>query len=98
MSTGEYYISTFADNIIMPPKAIFFYGLSINVMNYNSFLGKSGIDLQTFHAGKYKLTFQGLLDSTTEEGKEVINRVLDIVYEKMLSRVVTGRNLTVNHT
>ncbi len=93
---GEYYISTFADNIIMPPEAIFFYGLSINVMNYNSFLGKYGIDLQTFHAGKYKLTFQGLLDSTTEEGKEVINRVLDIVYEKMLGRVVTGRNLTVD--
>ncbi len=93
---GEYYISTYADNIIMPPEAIFFYGLSINVMNYNSFLGKYGIDLQTFHAGKYKLTFQGLLDSTSEEGKEVINRVLDIVYEKMLSRIVTGRNLTVD--
>lgn len=93
---GEYYISTYADNIIMPPEAIFFYGLSINVMNYNGFLQKYGIDLQTFHAGKYKLTFQGLLDSTSEEGKEVINRILDIVYEKMLARIVTGRNLTVD--
>jgi len=90
---GEYYIATFADDIVLPPEAIFFYGLSINVMNYNQFLQKYGIELQTFHAGKYKLTFQGLLDSTTEEGKEVINRVLDIVYEKMLSRVVKGRNL-----
>ncbi len=93
---GGYYISTFADDIIMPPEAIFFYGLSINVFNYNSLLEKYGIDLQTFYAGKYKLTFQGLLDSTTEEGKEVINRVLDIVYEKMLSRIVTGRNLTLD--
>ena len=93
---GEYYISTYADNIIMPPEAIFFYGLSINVMNYNGFLQKYGVDLQTFHAGKYKLTFQGLLDSTSEEGREVINRVLDIVYEKMLARIVTGRNLTVD--
>ncbi|MBN8586445.1 MAG: signal peptide peptidase SppA [Ignavibacteria bacterium] len=93
---GGYYISTFADDIVMPAEAIFFYGLSINVFNYNSFLEKYGIDLQTFHAGKYKLTFQGLLDSTTEEGKEVINRVLDIVYEKMLSRIVTGRNLTLD--
>ena len=93
---GEYYIATYADNIIMPPEAIFFYGLSINVMNYNSFLEKYGIDLQTFHAGKYKLTFQGLLDSTSEEGKEVINRVLDIVYEKMLGRIITGRNLTLD--
>ncbi|MEO8513183.1 MAG: signal peptide peptidase SppA [Ignavibacteria bacterium] len=93
---GEYYISTYADNIIMPPEALFFYGLSINVMNYNGFLQKYGVDLQTFHAGKYKLTFQGLLDSTSEEGKEVINRVLDIVYEKMLGRIVTGRNLTVD--
>ncbi len=93
---GGYYISTFADDIIMPPEAIFFYGLSINVFNYNSFLEKYGIDLQTFYAGKYKLTFQGLLDSTTEEGKEVINRVLDIVYEKMLSQIVTGRNLSLD--
>ena len=93
---GGYYISTFANDIIMPPEAIFFYGLSINVFNYNSLLEKYGIDLQTFYAGKYKLTFQGLLDSTTEEGKEVINRVLDIVYEKMLSRIVSGRNLTLD--
>lgn len=93
---GGYYISTFADDIVMPAEAIFFYGLSINVFNYNSLLEKYGVDLQTFYAGKYKLTFQGLLDSTTEEGKEVINRVLDIVYEKMLSRIVTGRNLTLD--
>jgi hypothetical protein len=87
---GEYYIATFADNVVIPPEAIFFYGLSINVMNYNQFLQKYGIELQTFYAGKYKLTFQGLLDSTSKEGKEVINRVLDIVYEKMMNRVVTG--------
>lgn len=93
---GGYYIATFADEIVMPAEAIFFYGLSINVFNYNALLEKYGVDLQTFHAGKYKLTFQGLLDSTTEEGKEVINRVLDIVYEKMLSRIVTGRNLTLD--
>ncbi|MBE2226133.1 MAG: signal peptide peptidase SppA [Ignavibacteria bacterium] len=93
---GGYYISTFADDVVMPAEAIFYYGLSVNVFNYNSFLEKYGIDLQTFYAGKYKLTFQGLLDSTTEEGKEVINRVLDIVYEKMLSRIVTGRNLTLD--
>lgn len=93
---GEYYIATFADDIVLPPEAIFFYGLSIEVMNYKQFLQKYGIELQTFHAGKYKLTFQGLLDSTSEEGKEVINRVLDIVYEKMMSRVVVSRNITLD--
>lgn len=93
---GGYYIATFADNIVMPAEAIFFYGLSINVFNYNALLEKYGIDMQTFYAGKYKLTFQGLLDSTTAEGKEVINRILDIVYEKMLSRITVARNLTVD--
>lgn len=93
---GEYYIATFADDIVLPPESIFFYGLSIDVMNYRQFLQKYGIELQTFHAGKYKLTFQGLLDSTSEEGKEVINRILDVVYEKMMSRVVKGRNLTID--
>jgi protease IV len=93
---GEYYIATFANDIVLPPESIFFYGLSIDVMNYRQFLQKYGIELQTFHAGKYKLTFQGLLDSTTEEGKEVINRILDVVYEKMMGRVVTGRNITLD--
>lgn len=93
---GEYYIATFADDIVLPPEALFFYGLSIEVMNYNQFLKKYGIELQTFYAGKYKLTFQGLLDSTSEEGKEVINRILDIVYEKMMHRVAAGRNITLD--
>jgi protease-4 len=77
----------------MPEEGLFFYGLSIDVINYRQFLQKYGIELQTFYAGKYKLTFQGLLDSTTEEGKEVINRMLDIVYDKMLYRVVSARNI-----
>lgn len=93
---GEYYIATYANNIVLPPESVFFYGLSIDVMNYRQFLQKYGIELQTFHAGKYKLTFQGLLDSTSEEGKEVINRILDVVYEKMLGRLRTGRNLTLD--
>lgn len=93
---GGYYIATYADDIVMPPEALFFYGLSINIFNYNSLLEKYGIDLQTFYAGKYKLTFQGLLDSTTQQGKEVIDRILDIIYEKMIGRVTKGRNLNVD--
>lgn len=93
---GEYYVGTFADDLVLPPESILFYGLTIDVMNYRQFLQKYGIELQTFNAGKYKLTFQGALDSTSEEGKEVINRILDIVYEKMLSRVITARNISLD--
>lgn len=89
----EYYIGSFANDIVMPEEAMLFYGLSVDVMNFKQFLQKYGIELQTFHAGKYKLTYQGLVDSTTEEGKEVINRVLDIVYSKMMYRVSFGRNI-----
>ncbi|MCI0450027.1 MAG: signal peptide peptidase SppA [Chlorobi bacterium] len=93
---AEYYIATYADDIVLPSESILFYGLSIEVTNYKQFLQKYGIGLETFHAGKYKLTFQGLLDSTTEEGKEVINRMLDIIYEKMMSRVIVARNITLD--
>lgn len=93
---GEYYVATYANDIVLPAESIFFYGLSIEVMNYNQFLQKYGIELETFYAGKYKLTFQGLLDSTTDEGKEVINRMLDIIYEKMLNRVIVARNITLD--
>jgi protease-4 len=92
----EYYLATYADDIVLPEEAMLFYGLSIDVFNYKQFLQKYGIELQNFYAGKYKLTFQGLLDSTSNEGKEVINRALDIAYDKMLDRVRKGRNIPVD--
>jgi protease-4 len=93
---AEYYLASFADNIVLPDEAVFYYGLSLDIINFKGFLEKYGIELQTFYAGKYKLTFQGLLDSTTEEGKEVINRVLDVIYDKMLKQVSYSRNLTID--
>jgi len=93
---AEYYIGTFADKIVLPEEGILFYGLSMDVINYKQFLAKYGIELHTFYAGKYKLTFQGVLDSTTEEGKEVINRILDVVYDKMLDRISEGRKIKVD--
>ncbi len=93
---GEYYVATYANDIVIPPEAFFFYGLSIEVINYKQFLEKYGVELQNIHAGKYKLTFQGIVDSTTEEGKEVINRILDIVYDKMLKRVSEGRKINID--
>ncbi len=93
---AEYYIATYADNIIMPDESMMFYGLSMDVINYKQFLEKYGIELQNFNAGKYKLTFQGLLDSSSAEGKEVINRILDIVYDKMLRRIQEGRSLAID--
>ncbi|HEY3249565.1 MAG TPA: signal peptide peptidase SppA [Ignavibacteria bacterium] len=93
---GEYYVATFANDIVLPADALFFYGLSIEIFNYKQFLQKYGIELQNFYAGEYKLVFQGILDSTTEKGKEVINRILDVVYDKMMSRIVTSRNLTLD--
>lgn len=92
----EYYIATFADYIVMPEDAMMFYGLNIEVINFKQFLEKYGIELQNFYAGKYKLTFQGMLDSTTAEGKEVINRILDVVYDKMLERITKGRGLVID--
>lgn len=94
--TSEYYIASFADKIIMPEEGILFYGLTIQVINFRQFLEKYGIELQNFHAGKYKLTFQGILDSSTAEGKEVIERILDVVYSKMLDRIQKGRNITID--
>ena len=94
--TSDYYIASFADKIIMPEEGILFYGLTIQVINFRQFLEKYGIELQNFQAGKYKLTFQGLLDSSTTEGKEVIERTLDVVYAKMLERIQKGRNITLD--
>lgn len=93
---SEYYISTFADKIVIPDESLFYYGLTIDVINFKQFLEKYGVELQNFYAGKYKLTFQGMLDSSTAEGKEVINNILDIVYDKMLQRIQQGRRLTID--
>ena len=89
----EYYIATYADKIVMPREASFSGGIEMDVVNYKGFLAKFGIVLEAFSAGKYKLTFQGMLDSSSSEGKVVINRVLDVVYEQYLDRIKKGRNI-----
>ncbi|MCX7877305.1 MAG: signal peptide peptidase SppA [Ignavibacteria bacterium] len=93
---AEYFLASSANSVVMPEEGMLFYGLSVEVFNYKQFLEKYGIELQNFYAGKYKLTFQGLLDSTTQEAKEVINRMLDLGYEKMLSKVSNSRNIQLN--
>ncbi len=93
---AEYFIATHADKIIMSQDALFFYGLSVDVLNYRQLLDKYGIELQNVYAGKYKLTFQGLLDSSTAEGKEVIDRMLDVIYEKMLKQVSSSRKINID--
>lgn len=94
---SEYFLATYADKIVLPREASINYGLSLDVINYRQFLAKFGINMEVFSAGKYKLTFQGMLDSTTEEGKEVINRILDLNYEYSLERVREGRKLTLTN-
>lgn len=91
----EYYLATYADKIVMPREAHLLYGLSIDVLNYRQFLKKLGVNLEVFSEGTYKLTYQGLIDSTTAEGEEVINRSLDLIYDRMLNRISEGRKVTV---
>lgn len=90
----EYYLANFTDQIVMPRESYLNYGLSIDVLNYKQFLANLGIELEPFYAGDYKLTFQGLLDSTSTEGDVVINRILDVVYDEMLNRVSVNRNFS----
>lgn len=92
----EYYLANFTDKIVMPRESYLNYGLSIDVLNYKQFLANLGIELEPFFAGDYKLTFQGLLDSTSTEGDFVINRILDVVYDEMLDRVSKSRSITIN--
>ncbi len=90
-ASGGYYIGVSADKIVAQPTTI---TGSIGVVAYNvnatGLLDKIGIDDRTIKSGDKKDMASPLRDMTAEE-REILQSIIDELYERFLSVVAEGR-------
>ena len=93
-ASGGYYISTQADKIVaLPTTQTGSIGVISAVINVKGLLEKLGIQIETFHGGKYKDMYWGLRELTPEE-EEIMQEMIDEYYEQFIDVVAEGRGLS----
>jgi protease-4 len=97
-SGGEYYASMAADHVYMPPEDLLnLKGLMAETMYFRQLLNKVGVQVEIEHAGKYK-DFGDMFTRTSmsPETRLVMNSILDVLYNRLLTTVAEGRHKTVD--
>ena len=93
-ASGGYYISTPANKIVaLPTTQTGSIGVISAVINVKGLLEKLGIQIETFHGGKYKDMYWGLRELTPEE-EEIMQEMIDEYYEQFIDVVAEGRGLS----
>jgi protease-4 len=94
--TKEYYLASVADKIIMLPSGYLdFAGLTAQVTFLKGTLDKLGIVADLEHVGKYKSASDLLTrDSMSEAHQEVVNSVLDDIFDQITAEIATDRGWT----
>jgi protease-4 len=93
-ASGGYYISTQADKIVaLPTTQTGAIGVISAAINVEGLLEKLGIQIETFHGGKYKDMYWGLRELTPEE-EAIMQQMVDEYYEQFIDVVVEGRGLS----
>lgn len=95
--TPEYYLASAADKVYMVPEDLLdMKGVRAEVTYYKGALDKIGARMEAEHAGKYK----DALDTYTRTGmtpetREVLNSVLDGLYNHLAETVGSARKMSV---
>ena len=92
----EYYLSTSGDKIIMLPTGYLdLTGISAEVTFIKKTLEKLGIEADLVHIGDYK-TASDLVtrDSMSEYHREMVNWLLDDLYEQMTKEIALQKGIT----
>jgi protease IV len=90
----EYYLASAADKIFLSPEDMLdVKGFLVEAMYFKNALDKLGINMQVDHIGRYKdagdiFTKTGM----SPETREVLNQVLDQLYNEFCSTVGQGRH------
>jgi protease-4 len=93
-ASGGYYISTPANKIVaLPTTQTGSIGVISAVINVKGLLEKLGIQIETFHGGKYKDMYWGLRELTPEE-EAIMQEMIDEYYEQFIDVVAEGRGLS----
>lgn len=96
-SNKEYYISTAADKIFLPPSGdLYVNGFAANVMFYRGTLDKIGVEPEFIQIGpKYKNAPDQYLRKDMGEGhREVMNSILDSYYNRYAQVIAESRKKT----
>ncbi|MBM3784665.1 MAG: signal peptide peptidase SppA [Acidobacteria bacterium] len=93
--TPEYYLATAADRIFMVPEDVLdMKGLRAEITYFKGTLDKLGVKFEAEHAGKYKDALDSYTrTSMTPETREVMNSVLDVLYDHLAQTVAGGRKM-----
>lgn len=92
----SYYIASACDKIFMPPVSqLNLVGLKAELSFYGKSLEKIGIKADVVRHGDYKSAPERLTrDHASDENKEQINRLLDVLYNQFIRAIAHGRNLS----
>jgi protease-4 len=92
---GGYLVASACDHIVLAPSGmLLIVGLRADVYYLKDLLSKLGIEADMLHIGKYKTGAETLArGSMSEEMREVLNSLLDELYDQMVQMIGEGRNL-----
>lgn len=92
----EYYIATACDKIFVPPTGdLFIMGLAAEAMFFKGSLDKLGVEMQFVKIGAYKnAPDQYTRKEMSKEHREVINSLLDGLFNRYIQGIATARKKT----
>jgi len=92
----EYYLASAADKIYLSPDdSLDVKGFLLEEMFFKNTLDKVGVQVEVDHIGKYKDAGDMFTKSAmSPESREVLNQVLDQIYNEFCSSVGQSRHLT----
>lgn len=95
-SLGGYLVAAACDEVVLAPSGmLLIVGLRADVYYLKDLLSKLGIEADMLHIGKYKTGAETLdRSSMSEEMREVLNSLLDELYEQMAQMIGESRHLT----
>ena len=98
ISQSAYGIAALADKVYCHPKGMFeWQGMSVEYVFFKSLLDKLEIKPQIFYAGKFKSATEPFREtSMTAANKEQTQVWLNDLYDEMLTKVATSRNIAID--
>ena len=90
-TSGAYYIASACDAIVSQPGTMTgSIGVIIPILNFKNLMEKVGIKQESIKSGRYKDIGAGSKEMTPEE-REILQKIVDNVYNQFLSAVKKGR-------
>lgn len=97
ITNGNYFLASYADEIVMPPSHSTIFNLSgyyTTIGYYKNLFDKIGIKFDVLHIGDYKTYSEEYIrDGISKERKEELTRVLDYSLNYFIEKVAKNRNI-----